>query len=416
MPNNMKPVDKPLRVAIVDEEFPFPMNSGKRIRTLNLVQRLAKSHKVVYIAHQNADDAELVEALKYMNEMDIETIQIPRKIQPKAGLPFYGKLGANLLSSLPYSVSSHTSHAMRKEIERLDASGEIDLWHCEWTPYAELFRDLTSQPLVIAAHNIESLIWQRYTESETNPIKRWYIQKQWKKFEVFERWAFSRATRTIVVSQPDGTLAREQFGATNIDVVENGVDVQKYKTFQQERNPKEMIFLGSLDWRPNLDGLTLFLKEVMPELSRQEPEILFSIVGRKPPEWLIQRAKSDPHIQLYADVPDVVPYLSRAGFMVVPLRIGGGSRLKIIEAAANGLPVVSTRIGAEGLEFKPTKDYFASESIEALTTSILEVLTNPKQATEAAQRARQLAEEKYDWDALALRQAESWNAAMANQQ
>ena len=411
----MKPPSKRTTVAIVDEEFPYPVNSGKRIRTLNLVKRLAESYDVRYIAHQNADDSELAKAIEYFAKIGIKTTQIPRKIQVKSGLQFYAKLGANLFSSLPYSVSSHTSQGMRREIERLDASGDIDLWHCEWTPYAELFRDLKTKPLVIAAHNVESLIWQRYTESETNPLKRWYIKKQWKKFEAFERWAFSRATRSIMVSEPDAILARDHFGAKNLDVVENGVDVQKYQSLERERNPKEMIFLGSLDWRPNLDGLALFLDTVMPELAKQEPDLIFSIVGRKPPEWLIQRADSDPQIQLHADVPEVLPYLSRAGFMVVPLRVGGGSRLKIIEAAANGLPVVSTRVGAEGLEFKPTDDYFASESIETLTAPILKALNEPQLAIEAAHRAKQLAEQQYDWDALAQRQAASWEMAVGGQ-
>ena len=405
-----------MRVAIVDEEFPYPVNSGKRIRTLNLVKRLAQTHDVRYIAHQNADDSELAEAIKHFAKIGIKTTQIPRKIQVKSGFQFYAKLGANLLSPLPYSVSSHTSQAMRREVERLDASGEIDLWHCEWTPYAELFRGLNTKPLVIAAHNVESLIWQRYTESEANPIKRWYIKRQWRKFETFERWAFARATRTIMVSEPDAILARNRFGADNLDVVENGVDVQKYQSLLQERNPKEMIFLGSLDWRPNLDGLSVFLETVMPELAKRKPDLIFSIIGRKPPEWLIQRAESDPQIHLHADVPEVLPYLSRAGLMVVPLRVGGGSRLKIIEAAANGLPVVSTRVGAEGLEFQPAKDYFASESIETLAEPILKALDEPQLALQTAQHAKQLAEQQYDWDTLAQRQAASWEMAVGAQE
>ncbi len=403
-----------LKVAIVDEEFPFPANSGKRIRTLNLVQRLVADHDIYYVAHQNSDRDELDVAKKHFESIGITTVEVPRRVSPRSGLTFYGKLAANLFSSLPYSVSSHSSSAMRAQLKKLETEVAIDIWHCEWTPYAEMFRNFKANPLVISAHNVESLIWQRYTETESNPVKRWYIRQQWKKFQRFERWAFDRAGQTIAVSDEDAQLAEQEFGAKNVEVVQNGVDIDRYKPDGVQRRAKEMIFLGSLDWRPNLDGIQHFLKTAFPEIIQAEPESVFSIVGRNPPSWLIQLAQQHPNIELHGNVPDVIPYLSNAAIMVVPLRIGGGSRLKIIEAAANELPVVSTRVGAEGLRFRAGHDYFVAETIELMTEPVLYALRNREASCLAAKNAREIVERDYDWDALANAQARIWRSATCN--
>ncbi len=403
--------DQRLRVVIIDEEFPFPPNSGKRIRTLNLVERLAQRHDIVYVAHRNADRDELLAAREYLGNLGIRTVEVPRRIQPKSGIVFYTKLLLNLFSSLPYSVASHTSSEMKTQLETLRREFDAQIWHCEWTPYAEVFRNFNVAPLVIAAHNVESLIWKRYAESEKNLLKRWYIQRQYRKFSKFERWAFGRASRIITVSDDDARLAAESFGAKEPQVVQNGVDPDRYRPVPgNSRNPKRMIFLGSLDWRPNLDGIQQFLATSFPAIMRAEPKAELSIVGRHPPAWLAQRAAADQNIHLHGNVPDVTPFLAEAGVMIVPLRIGGGSRLKIIEAAANELPVVSTRVGAEGLRFVPQQDYFVAESIEEMTAPVLHAMRSRTAAEAAAKSARQVVDQHYNWDALANIQSEIWQA------
>ena len=233
-----------VKVVVVDEEFPYPDNSGKRIRTFNLLLRLADEFDITYVAHQNADANESDLARKQLAKVGIRGIEVCRKVPPKTGLGFYFRLAANLFSPMPYSVASHSSSEMKSVLKRMVDDGAIDLWHCEWTPYVKLFEGLAANPLVVSAHNIESLIWRRYFETESNAVKRWYIQRQWKKFEHFERWAFNRATRTITVSQADASLARDSFGAKVVDVVENGVDLRRYESSTNTRNAKKLIFVG----------------------------------------------------------------------------------------------------------------------------------------------------------------------------
>src|SRR5262249_11954663 len=152
--------------------------SGKRIRTLNLLQRLARRHRITYLCHRNADADEAQRAALFFQTQGIETVVVERTVPPKAGPGFYARLAAHPRSPLPYSVASHTSRELRRAIEDHAARNAVDLWQCEWTPYAELLRGLPEVRWLVIAHNVESLIWQRYHETETNPLKRWYIGRQ----------------------------------------------------------------------------------------------------------------------------------------------------------------------------------------------------------------------------------------------
>ena len=193
-----------LHVVIVDEELPYPPTSGKRIRTLNLLLRLAGRHWLTYLCHRNADPDEARQAAAFLEGHGVETVVVNRAVPRKSGPLFYARLAANLLSPLPYSVASHTSRALRRAVAGYAAAHRVDLWQCEWTPYAEALRGLAGVRRLIVAHNVESLIWQRYHETEANPLRRWYVGRQWRKFERFERRAYSEADCTVAVSGQAG--------------------------------------------------------------------------------------------------------------------------------------------------------------------------------------------------------------------
>src|SRR5262245_13459474 len=137
------------KVVIVDEDFPYPENSGKRIRSFNLIRRLAIDFDITYVAHQNADDREATLAKRHLQEIGIQTIEVSRKVPSKQGLAFYGRLAANLISSMPYTVAIHASSQMKSVLKRIDSECRVDLWHCEWTPYAKLFEIAPVRPLVV---------------------------------------------------------------------------------------------------------------------------------------------------------------------------------------------------------------------------------------------------------------------------
>jgi glycosyltransferase involved in cell wall biosynthesis len=401
------PAGRPLRVAIVDEELPYPPTSGKRIRTLNLTLRLAERHQLTFICHRNADADEARRAAEFFAERGIETVVVGRAVPPKSGPGFYARLAANLLSPLPYSVASHTSRGLRAALRRHAATRPVDLWHCEWTPYAESLRCVPGRRVVVA-HNVESVIWRRYYETEKGSLRRWYVGRQWCKFERFERRALAAADRTIAVSGVDAERFRREFGVERVEVVENGVDTAYFRSSASRRTPGRLLFLGSLDWRPNLDGVAQLLDDVFPAVQAAEPEATLALVGRNPPAWLRRRAAEMPGVALHADVPDVRPFLADCALMVVPLRIGGGSRLKILESLAAGVPVVSTCVGAEGLCLEAGRDLTVTEDTEDLAPALVAALRRPEVMARQAASGRAQVLARYDWGTLADEMERVW--------
>jgi glycosyltransferase involved in cell wall biosynthesis len=405
------------RVLVVDEELPFPVNTGKRIRTYNLISRLANRFRIGFVCHRNADADEFDVASSHFADLGVDCHVIPRRLPTQSVLSgnwkFYAGLGWNLLSSRPYLVDKHDCRELRQSIQSLDQTDDVDLWHCEWTPYAATFLRSGMRNWVVSAHNVESQIWRRYWEQETNPLKRWYIRRQYEKFLDFERQAFTQAATSIVVSEPDAAIARKWFDANRVQVVDNGVDVDFFRPTDQARDPNELLYLGSLDWRPNLDAIEQLLDSIFPQIRTAMPKAKLTIVGRKPPLWLGARVQREPSVELHSDVPDVRPFLQRAGAMVVPLRVGGGSRLKILEALASGCPVISTKVGAEGLEVRPGVDLIQIDDIRDFATTTAGTLRDYSRLQAITANGCKRVRERYHWGNLAEKLGTIWESQLA---
>jgi glycosyltransferase involved in cell wall biosynthesis len=397
-----------MHVVIVDGDVSYPPTSGKRLRTLNLMLRLAPHHRITYIARSSGNPNENRGAAEFFADHHIEPILVNDPIPAKSGAMFYARLAMNTLSPLPYSVATHDTHLMREAVRRYAAEHAVDLCQFEWTPYLAALNRHPEAKKLLVANNVDSLIWERYFETEKHTLKRWYVKRQWRKFERYERHAFAEATRIVAVSSDDAELIRSKFHCGHVDVVENGVDRAYFESIAPCHDPRRILYLGALDWRPNLDAVRVLLDYVFPAVRAHEPEARLDIVGRNPPAWLATRAANQAGVALHADVPDVRPYLAASGMLAVPLRIGGGSRLKILEALAAGLPVVSTRVGAEGLRLVPDNHLtLVSDAVE-MASALVACIRYPNcvAAQAAAGRAHVLAE--YDWDALAERLEKIW--------
>ncbi len=408
-----------LRIAVLDEELPYTLTSGKRIRTFNLLARLAERHRITILCHRNAEPGEAEKARKVLQDLGIDTVMVPRAVPKKEGAGFYARLAGNLLSPLPFSVTTHTSPELVTAVADFAAQNPVDVWHCEWTPYAQVLRRalgkrLRRVPWVVMAHNVESLIWKRYAETEENSVKRWYVRRQWRKFEKFERWAFAHAPWTVAVSEDDAELIRATLdGTEQTEVVDNGVDTEFFRPQRDvERDPHRIAFIGSLDWRPNQDGVKLLLDSIFPRVKAAEPRATLAIVGRNPPDWIRERAAEIPGAQVFGNVPDVRPFLATCAMTVVPLRVGGGSRLKILESLAMGTPVVSTRVGAEGLRLEAGEHLTVTADENGMAEAILREMAEPDAALDRADEAQRFVLREYDWAPLAEKLEEVWRVAV----
>jgi glycosyltransferase involved in cell wall biosynthesis len=401
-----------MNVVIVDGDVSYPPTSGKRLRTLNLMLRLASRHRLTYIARGNGNRSETEQAIAFLDQQGIEALIIDDPLPRKAGVAFYARLAANIFSQAPYNAATHDRPRMRQAVHNYAVTHDVDVWQFEWTPYV---RALASQPdakKVLIAHNVDSLIWQRYFETEKDLLKRWYVKQQWRKFERYERRVFTDATRIVAVSMEDATLIREHFGCSQVDVVENGVDRLFFQAARGPRDPRRILFLGALDWRPNDDAIGLLLERIYPKVRAEEPGATLHIVGRNPSSGLLERVRRTTGVELHANVADVRPYLASSGVLAVPLRIGGGSRLKILEALACGLPVVSTRVGAEGLRLEAGKHLTVVPEVDAMSAALLQAIRRHDCATAIAQEGRRLVLAEYDWDTLADKLEQVWKKCL----
>jgi len=385
-----------MRILVLDEEFPYPTNTGKRTRSFNLYQRLGKQFQIRYVGYgQEGETA--AEALKLAG---IEPMAVPVRIPPKQGPVFYLRLLANLLSPLPYIVTSHHSQSYQDAVTKSLTEFRPDLVLCEWTPYAIYVKKLEAVKKLVSAHNVEADIWQRYYENETNPPRRWYIREQWRKVERFEREALRWVDGALTVSDLDRNCFFQKHPHLPITVIPNGVDLDYFRPMSQPERRQQVVFTGSMDWRPNQDAARYFVSEILPLLRRIRPELECTFVGRSPPADIRALAQV-PGVHITGTVDDVRPYVERAAVYVVPLRIGGGSRLKILEALAMGRAVVSTTVGAEGLDVVPDRHIVLADEPRAFAESVLRLLDDAKRCLDLAIEGRRLVEQHYGWDALA---------------
>jgi len=390
------------RIVVIDEEFPFPLDSGKRIRSYNLLSRLASRCKVHYLAFGSTTS----EAFAHFERNGMNPIAVDAPRPSLSGPMFYVRLLRNLLSSDPYIVARHRSERFKVALEKEIACLEPDGILCEWTPYASYFEAAATACKITVAHNIEHTIWQRYWEHAGQGPKKWYIAEQARRVARFEAWAFGASDAAIAVSESEaGEIARLN-PAIPVKVVENGVDLD---FFQPGMDPEidetspSLVFVGAMNWRPNQDAMQYFVTSIWPKLQAKHPDVTLSIVGQDPPAF-IERLAAGKGIRVLGRVDDVRPYVREATVYVVPLRIGGGTRLKILEALAMEKAIVSTSVGAEGLEVRHGHDILLADNPDAFAQSVDALILDSGQRRRLGKAGRRLVEQRYGWDALADKQ------------
>ena len=393
------------RVLVIDEALPHPPDSGKRIRTWELLTRLTDHFDVTLAYHDEGQTPSEAEAAA--RDAGLELLPVRRAPLKKSGLRFGYDLARNLLMPVPYMVMAHRTRALREAVRSAHGARPFDVAHVEWTPLvANLGRDWPT-PVCIAAHNVESDIWRRYLENEKGFARRRYIAVQYRKVQRFEQRALGTVDAVTAVSEQDGARIGSWAAQDDVVVVPNGVNADYFAPQPETpRAPHEIVFVGSLDWRPNLDGIGWFLDEVLEPLRARCPDVALSIVGRSPPAWLESRAAGLGGVSVRGSVPDVRPYVARASVSAVPLRIGGGSRLKICESLAMRTPVVSTAVGAEGLELPG--GVFIADDARGFATALADALQDPEAAAVCAEKGREQVLARYEWGTIAPLQAALW--------
>lgn len=385
-----------MRILWVKTDFLHPTTRGGQIRTLETVRRLHQKHELHYIAFE---DPAQPEGPRKAPEYCSRFFQVPHYVPEKklTSPAFAGQLVAGLLSPLPVAVNRWRSQAMRREIERLTIEHRYDSIVCDFLFPAPNLPDLSRA--VLFQHNVEAQIWRRHQQHAGNVFRRWYFHLQAGRMEAYERSVCQKVRRVIAVSEADARQMRDLYGVKDIAAVDTGVDTQFFaRPSDPPESKADIVFLGSMDWMPNIDGVQWFVREILPVLHARRPETSVAIVGRKPSPEIMALAGGKVHVT--GTVPDVRPWLWGSKLSIVPLRIGGGTRLKIYESMAAGVPVVSTTVGAEGLEIHDGKNIAIADSAQAFAQRCLDLLDSAQARLSMSAIASRMVADRYSWESV----------------
>jgi glycosyltransferase involved in cell wall biosynthesis len=392
-----------VRILWLKTELLHPIDKGGRIRTYHMLKELRREHHITYLTlddgNSSADACE--RAIEYCHEL----IRIPHATREKFTAGFYRDLARNLATKLPYFIMKYESAAMRNEIEKRTEGGAFDVLVCDFLQTSVNLPAVLPLPTLLFQHNVEAVIWSRHYKIQKNPLKRLYLYEQWRKAFAFERDMCRRFNQVVAVSREDSQTMNSEYGINSPPDVPTGVDTEYFRPAGCKPDAQNLVFTGSMDWLPNDDAVRFFIQQIMPLVRQKVPDVTFTVVGRKPYPHLVELSKRDPSVIVTGRVEDVRPYIERSAAYVVPIRIGGGTRLKIYEAMAMEKPVVSTTIGAEGLPLTD-RELLLADSPEAFSEAVVRLLKDEELAQGLGMRGASLVRNEFGWDKAAAKFSE----------
>ena len=386
-----------------------PPDTGGKIRSYHILRELARQHSVTFFSFYAAHDGDLHPDLKDMFD---RVVCIPLKLPAPKSLAEIRDYGIHLLSSEPYSITKYCRPEVRRRLHALLQQEAYDVILCDFMFAAGVIPWDWPAPKVLFTHNVEATIWRRHYEVATNPIWKAISWWEWRKMEAAERRYLRLADQVLTVSQTD----RDAFAAFGepgkLTVIPTGVDVDYFRPMPVEETANSLVFTGSMDWLPNEDAILYFVDAILPLIKQQCPEVSLEVVGRSPSRKLQALSEAEKSIRLTGWVDDIRPFGARGSVCIVPLRIGGGTRLKIFEAMAMNKAVVSTSVGAEGLPVRPGENILLADAPQDFADSVVSLLRDPNQRRRLGTAARALVQESYGWPRVAENFAHTLHSAV----
>lgn len=379
----------------------LPVDTGGKIRSYNILLKLAKEHEVTLLSYYGGekDAAYETDIIRHLPGAQVIYTAAPESTVRQA---FEYLL--RLPSAAPFAVTKFTDPQVKRSVAKSLQEHRCDVAVCDFLSASLNFPQQTAVPAVLFQHNVESSLWQRMAEGETHPIRKLSYHIEAAKMARYERRMLGNFAHVIAVSDHDRNQMLAMDPGCHISVVPTGVDTGRYqRVAPASGTPPVIVFTGSMDWEPNVDAVEYFCREIWPSILAEFPAARFEIVGRNP-SARVQRLASET-IVVTGTVPSVANHLRDATVVVVPLRIGGGTRLKIFEAMAMGKAMVSTSIGAEGLDVQHGRDLLLADNASDFAGNILQLLRNSTLRHGYEDAASKLAAQ-YDWAHIARRFAE----------
>ncbi len=403
-----------MRILWVKADKLLPVQNGGNIRTYHVLRYLSARHELTFYSYYaGTPDPDYERELQRQLPGSVAVCTGKRELSGAArGLDYLAHLSAHP----PYAVSRFADAKVQKQLQTWFREQRFDVAVCDFLDAAVNFPGSLNIPSVLFQHNVESEIWRRHAATAGNPAKKMMYRMEFQKMLGYERAAVCKFQHVIAVSENDRSLMTKWVDGDRVTVVATGVDLVQYRpnpaasdSSASDPNASSPLitFVGAMDWEPNVDGVEYFCAEVWPLIKAKVPQARFRIVGRNP-DRRVQKWASDSinnSIEVTGRVPSVVEHLHQSAVVIVPLRIGGGTRLKIYEAMATAKAVVSTTVGAEGLDVHHGRDIMLADDARSFAQAVIMLLLDPELRRRYEKAAAETAA-RYDWPAIGERFSE----------
>lgn len=375
----------------------WPLHTGGRIRSFQTLRELSQRHAIHLVTtHGLSDDAAGLRAALPACEA---VTSIPHAPGKRGSAAFAAAVGRSWLSPLPVDLWRWRIPAVRDAVAQALATERFDLCVADFLTAVPNVPSPAPVPVLLFEHNVEHLIWRRLSRTVSRP-QRPLLELEWRKLRRFERRACARADLTVAVSETDRALLAAIAPAATIRATTTGVDTTYFTPTGRTESEATLAFVGSMDWYPNEDAALHLVGAILPLIRRDVPQVGATIVGRNPSARLRSACES-AGVRVTGTVADVRPHLEEATLLVVPLRVGGGTRLKIFEALAMGKAVVSTTVGAEGLPLVAGEHFLRADDPAAFADAVVGLLRDRTRRAALGAAGRALVVERHSWPRVA---------------
>jgi glycosyltransferase involved in cell wall biosynthesis len=392
-----------MNILFLVDIVPYPPNTGHKIRTFNIIKQLHNNgennvfllsfNQKTLIKTPEEKKSAVGELSKYCQEVHV--LDIP---SDENKFSYYKCLIKNIFQVVPYRVERYRSNKCEELIKRYVKDFKIDIAHfdkVELYGYASLLGQI---PIVCTNHNVESELMKRRSRREVSLARKFFAYLQFVKTRKYEKFVLGRVPGFITCTDLDRSFIAESLGVhTSGKTIDNGVDVSHYQANEPEENYILIIGAQNKESTANFDATNYFMNNIWPSVKKRNPSVHLKIVGRDPDDSVFAYQRADNNVEVIGFVSDERPLIGKSLALIVPLRVGGGSRLKILTAMAMGKTIVSTSIGAEGIACVDGENIVIADDAESFSDKLTNVLEDADLRERLGASARQLAEEKYDW-------------------
>ena len=372
------------------------MDTGGKIRTGKMLEELSRRTEITLISNVEhpKDDPYVGE----IGRLCTRFVSVPWREPRRHTVRFYLRLFRQSMRSLPVSALNDYSAELKRAVEAELSARPYDLAVCDFVQSSLMFRDVSNVPTLLFQHNVESEIARRHVLRSSSALARLFWRLQWRRMRRFEESACRRFDTVVAVSQGDAEQMCQLYGLSAVQTIPTGVDADYYQSApDSESRRRELVFCGSMDWLPNQDAMTFFIADVLPIVRAAVPDVRLTIVGRNPSPSLERLVRQTSGVRLTGWVEDTRPYIGDGQVFIVPLRIGGGTRMKIYEGMAMRRAVLSTSIGAEGLDCEGGKHLVIADGAEPFAAETVSLLNDARRRNAIAEAGREHVSRHFSW-------------------